>query len=84
MITDETLMMDLQQISNISQKYPKVSKSFQKYVKIPNDSKIYKDDQGWSRMIKDDQRIVVGNWFCQYFSIKLKNMTYIQREHIPL
>ena len=43
MITDETLMMDLQQISNISQKYPKVSK---KYVKIPNDSKIYKDDQG--------------------------------------
>ena len=53
MITDETLMMDLQQISNISQKYPKVSKSFQKYVKIPNDSKIYKDDQGWSRMIKE-------------------------------
>ena len=48
MITDETLMMDLQQISNISQKYPKVPKSFQKYVKIPNDSKIYK-------MIKDDQ-----------------------------
>ena len=46
MITDETLMMDLQQISNISQKYAKVSKSFQKYVKIPNDSKIYKDDQG--------------------------------------
>ena len=42
MITDETLMMDLQQISNISQKYPKVSKSFHKYVKIPNDSKIYK------------------------------------------
>ena len=56
MITDETPMMDLQQISNISQKYPKVSKSFQKYVKIPNDSKIYKmikDDQGWSRMIKE-------------------------------
>ena len=24
-------------------------------------------------MIKDDQRIVVGNWFGQYFSIKLKN-----------
>ena len=46
MITDETLMMDLQQISNISQKCPKVSKSFQTYVKIPNDSKNIQDDQG--------------------------------------
>ena len=35
-------------------------------------------------MMKDDERIVVGNWFCQCFSIKLKNMTYIQRERIPL
>ena len=35
-------------------------------------------------MTKDDQIIVVGNWFCQYFSIELKSMTYIQREHIPL
>jgi hypothetical protein len=40
--------------------------------------------QKYTRMIKDDERIVVGNWFCQYFSIELKNMTYIQREHIPL
>ena len=74
MITDETLMMDLQQISNISQMYPKVSKNMSRFQMIPK----------YTRMIKDDQRIVVGNWFCQYFSIKLKNMTYIQRERIPL
>ena len=74
MITDETLMIDLQQISNISQKYPKVSKNMSRFQIIPK----------YTRMIKDDQRIVVGNWFCQCFSIKLKNMTYIQRERIPL
>ena len=34
--------------------------------------------------ISISKRIVVGNWFYQYFSIELKNMTYIQREHIPL
>ena len=50
MITDEILMMDLKQTSNISQKY---QKGFQNYVKIPNGPKIYKDDQGWSRIIKE-------------------------------
>jgi len=53
MITDETLMIDLQQIFNISQKYPKVSKNMSRFQMIPKYTRMTKDDQGWSRMIKE-------------------------------
>ena len=57
---------------------PDIQMIYKWYVKFPNDSKIIQNIQRYTRMIKDNQRIVVGNWFCQFFSIEL-NITYIQK-----
>ena len=39
-------MIDLQQISNISQKYPKISKNMSRFQMIPKYTRMIKDDEG--------------------------------------